>query len=317
MGAAASASGEDERDVTSKDLLLEWASERGSGSWAQFREAHAWVEAGRDREPWQTASLVAAQMSALGHVEIDWRSSRWAAAPPVITLLPSAGAHALLTGGRTRELRDRLAAELEDRGDLFLLDPVEQELAPSALLIACEDERSMRSLAAALGIDASFSVASRIARILPSLGSYLELAGTTPAPYGFGVEMLDLEGFRWEDVEEDRRPGLYRYQAPDGRRFRLVDAQGGRFDVDFAVGVYAALATANEDRRLKWFRNSLNGELQIPLRAPLPTLHARALALCSGFAPSRRAQTLVYANVPEEIAEAVASSLGQRLEIVE
>jgi hypothetical protein len=303
--------------VTSKDLLLEWASERGSGSWGQFREAQAWIESGRDRKPWETASLVAAQMSALGHIEVDWRSSRWAAAPPVITLLPSAGAHALLTGGRTRELRDRLEAELANRSDLFLLDPVKQELAPSALLIACEDERSMRSLAVALGIEATFSVASRLTGILPALSSYLELAGTTPAPYGYGVEMLNLDGLHWEDVDEDRLPGLYRYQAPDGRRFRLIDGEGGRFDVDLAVGAYAALATAGEDRRLKWFRNSLNGELQIPLRAPLPTLHARALALCSGFAPSRRAQSLVYVNVPREIAEAVARCLGQCLQIVE
>lgn len=300
-----------------KDLLLEWASERGSGSWAQFREAHAWVTAGGERAPWETASLVASQMSALGHIEIDWRSSRWAAAPPVLTLLPSAGAHALLSGGRTRELCDRLEAELEDRPDLFLLDPVEQELAPSALLVACENERSMRSLAAALGIEACFSVASKIAGILPSLGSYLQLAGSTPAPKGYGVEMLKLDDLRWIDIEDDRQPGLYRYQAPDGRRFRLVDAEGEWADVDLAVGVYAALAAAGDDGRLRWFRNSLNGEMQIPLRAPLPTLHARALALCSGFAAARRGQSLVYANVPEEIAAALARSLGQQLSIVE
>lgn len=302
---------------TRKDLLLEWVSERGSGSWLQLREAYAWLEANSDREPWETASVIVRQMSALGHLEVDWRSSNWAAAPPVLTLLPSAGAHALLTGGRTRELSDRLAAALDERDDAFGLEPVEQALAPSAILIACEDEGAMRSLAAQLGIASSYSAASQLATVLPPLGDYLELAASTPAPRGYGVQALDLAELTWSDVEEDRQPGLYRYQAPDGRRFRLIDGDGRWFDVDLAIGAYAALVTAGETTRLKWFPDTLNGEFQAPLRAPLPTLHARALALCSGFAPERRGRSLVYLNVPEEIARSVAVSLGQELQVMQ
>ncbi|HEU5252056.1 MAG TPA: hypothetical protein VFU16_01855 [Solirubrobacterales bacterium] len=301
---------------TRKDLLLEWASERGFGSWAQFREAYAWLERESEMAPWETASLVARQMSALGHIEVDWRRRSWAAAPPVLTLLPSAGAHALLTGGRTRELCDRLAMALADRDDLYGLDPVEQPLAPSAILIACEDERAMRKLASALGIESAYSVSSQLAEILPPLRAYLDLAGSTPAPRGYGVQALDLADLSWRDVEEDREPGLYRYQAPDGRRFRLVEATGSVFDVDLAIGAFAALAIAGETGRLKWFRASLNGELQVPLRTPLPTLHARALALCSGFAPERHGRSLVYLNVPEKVARAVAGSLAQDLQVV-
>jgi hypothetical protein len=299
-----------------KDLLLEWASERGAGTWTQFRDAHAWVESDSGRAAWETPSLVARQMSALGHIELDWRQSTWAAAPPVLTLLPSAGAHALLTGGRTRELRDRLAAALDKRNDVFGLDPVEQPLAPSTILIACEDERAMQALAIELEIESTYSVATQLADILPPLDSYLALAGSTPAPRGYGVQALNLSDLNWDDVEEDRQPGLYRYQAPDGRKFRLVDERESVFDVDLAVGAFAAFATAGKTTRLKWFRDSLNGEFQAPLRVPLPTLHARALALCSGFAPERRGRSLVYLNVPEEIARLVARSLGQVLQVV-
>lgn len=299
------------------DLLLEWVSERGSGRWQAFRDAHAWIRPDVDRQPWETASFAVRQLSALGHVEVDWRSSIWAAAPPLLTVLPSAGAHALLTGGRTRELSDRLAEELDGRGDLFGLPPIEQPHAPSALLIASEDERSVRSLASSLGIEFSHSVSSQLAAILPPLDSYLALARSSPAPKGYGVQALEPSELQWIDVEDDDEPGLYRYQAPAGPAFRLIDGEGVDFAVDLAIGVYALLSHSGSTQRLRWFRNSLNGELEVPLRAPLPTLQARAAVLCSGLAPRRHGRSLVYVNVPESVARSIATSLAQDLTVVE
>lgn len=298
------------------DLLLEWVSERGEGSWGGFRAAYDWLQAGEDLEPWETASVIARQMSALGHLEIDWRHFRWAASPPMLTLLPSAGAHALLTGGRTRELEDRLALAREEREDIFCLDPIEQALAPSAVLIACEDERSMRDLASFLGIGSSYSVAEQLAAVLPDLDSYLPGAEVAAAPTGYGVQLLGLERLAWEDVEDEREPGLYRHQAPEGRRFRFLDEARVSHEVDLSIGAYAALRLTASGGWLKWFRRSLNGDLEVRLGAPLPTLHARAAALCSGLAPRRSGNCLVYVNVPEEIATAIAGSLGQELTLI-
>jgi hypothetical protein len=298
------------------DLLLEWVSERGEGSWSAFRAAYDWLQAGEDLEPWETASVIARQMSALGHLEIDWRRSRWAASPPMLTLLPSAGAHALLTGGRTRRLEELLGVVREAREDIYCLEPIEQALAPSALLIACDDERSMRDLASSLGIGASYSVAGQLAAVLPSLDSYLPGTEVAPAPAGYGVQLLGLERLEWEDVEDEHEPGLYRHQAPDGRRFRFLDESHVSHEVDLSIGAYAALRLTGTEGWLKWFRRSLNGDLEVRLGAPLPTLHARAAALCSGFAPRRSGNCLVYVNVPEKIATAIAASLEQKLTVV-
>lgn len=302
---------------TSQDLLLEWLSERGSGNWQRFRDAYAWLGSEVKREPWETASFAARQFSALGHIEIDWSNARWSAAPPVLTILPSAGAHALLTGGRTRELSDRLRAELDGREDAYPLEPIPQELAPSAVMIASEDERAVQRLATGLGVAYSYSVSSQLAALLPPLDSYLGLARTTPAPKGYGVQALAGTDLTWVDVEDDLDPGLYRYMAPAGYTFRFFDAEERAFAVDLALGVYAELRRTAEVRRLKWFRASVNGELEVPLRASLPTLHARAATLCSGLAPQRRGRSLVYLNVPEDIAQAIARALGQSLQVVE
>ena len=143
------------------DLLLEWASERGRGNWQRFRDAHDWAHPPAARPAWRGAGFTVRQMSALGHIEIDWQAGFWAAAPPVLTLLPSAGGHALLTGGRTRALIDRLDAELRKRGDLYGLDPYAQEVAPSAILIASGDEEAIQSLADALGVSYVHSASAR------------------------------------------------------------------------------------------------------------------------------------------------------------
>src|SRR5438876_70322 len=125
----------------SHDLLLEWASERGSGSWQQFRDAHEWLLEDAPASQWRpTPGWSARMLSTLGHIEIDWQAGVWAASAPVLTLLPSAGGHALLTGGRTRALRDRLGPAVWDEASDVYLHEHPQRNAPTALLIAAEDE---------------------------------------------------------------------------------------------------------------------------------------------------------------------------------
>ena len=135
------------------DLLLEWVSERGGGSWEQFKTAYDWLMPTRQRAEWMTAGFAARMLATLGHLEIDWQARRWAAAPPVLTLLPSAGAHALLTGGRTRTLMDELEIALEDHQDLYAVPPM-----PAGTRSKCPRHRLQRretaiqELASDLGI---------------------------------------------------------------------------------------------------------------------------------------------------------------------
>ena len=63
----------------SHDLLLEWARERGEGSWTQLRHAHDWLFSGRERPAFQTPGFTVGLLSTLGHMEMHWISQRWAA----------------------------------------------------------------------------------------------------------------------------------------------------------------------------------------------------------------------------------------------
>jgi hypothetical protein len=248
----------------------------------------------------------------LGHIEIDWTAGTWVASAPVLTLLPSAGAHALLTGGRTRTLRDRVGAVVwKDDSDLFLTEHV-QDHAPTALLVAGADELAVEALASELGIAYEFSVSDRLSYALPTLDSYLQLSRSTPAAAGYGVQRFDCRSLGWRPVESDREPGYYRYDVVGRPAFRLLDTDESVYDLDLAIGVFASLSRWGENV-LRFQSDSLNGTLTVPFGAPLPTLHARAAALCSGLAPRRRDGELAYWNVPRETAERIARSLDQTL----
>lgn len=294
------------------DLLLEWASERAEGSWQQLRDAHEWIAtAYPDSASWRpTAGYAARRLSTLGHLEVDWQHGRWAVSPPLLTILPSAGAHALLTGARTRALMDRLVDAADD--PRLYLTPCAQHLAPTAMLIACEDETDIESLAERIGIGYEFSVSERISELLPILDSYLALASAMPAPRGYGVSQLDLDQLEWADAETDRNPGLYRYDAYGRPTFRLVVSDHEIYEVDWAIGAWAALSRWGENK-LAYRAEAVNGTLIVPAGAPLPTLHARAAALCSGLAPRRSNGGDWYRNVPPLVGERIARSLDQTL----
>jgi hypothetical protein len=291
------------------DLLLEWLSECCEGSWQRFRDAHEWLFGARGPRP----STSARTLTTLGHMEIAWDAGVWTASVPVLTLLPSAGAHALLTGGRTRALQDRVRQIVwhEDADNLYLQEQ-EQEHAPTAFLVSSDDESAIEALADHVGIHYQRSVSELLSRALPRLESYLALSCTTPVAKGYGVERFNPKILTWDHTGSDREPGLYRYEVPGPPTFRLLDDDGRLYAPDLAIGVYAALARWAGDV-LRYHPESINGTLAVPIGAPLPTLQARAAALCSGLAPQRRGKMFVYWNVPLEIAERIAFSLGQTL----
>jgi hypothetical protein len=187
-----------------------------------------------------------------------------------------------------------------------------QRFAPSAILIACEDETNIEHLAERLQIDYEFSVSDRLSELLPELDSYLALASAPRAPRGYGVARLELTTLEWVDAEHDRAVGLYRYDAYGRPTYRLVAGQDETYKVDLAIGAWVALSRWGENK-LRYVEDDVNGTLAVPVATPLPTLHARAAALCSGLAPGRIGHALWYRNVPRRVAERIARSLDQTL----
>ena len=293
------------------NLLLEWVSECGAGTWAQLREGCEWLgsQGGGERPAWWAAH----RLASLGYLEIDWAAQRWSATPPVLTMLPRGGGFAIAAGGRTRTFRTRLSEAAAERSGLWLT-AVQQPDAPDALFVQCEDDREVAALARDVGAVFDVLASDHLCRLLPRLDAEVSPYPDGPPQRGFEVRRFDAQAKRpgWVPAERLGVPGLYRVEV-FWREETWWSPSAGQFGrVDRAQGLYLELRRCNR-AVLDWEPDTRNGTLIVPSFATLPVLHGRAAYLCCGLAPAPVNGALRYNNVPATVASAIASSLGQRI----
>lgn len=311
------------------DTLLAYLSEKGRGTWSELREAWDWLAPADD--PGLRASIVAQDLSALGHIEVSWRRDEmeWCAAPPVITMIPRSGGRALVTGGRTRSLYDGSgqSGDGDACGDLvdavneldLWLDPFTHARAPTTLMVAVESHHDADALAERIGVRYTYSVAYQLASVLPPLSEYTKLWSKGELPRGFDAERFDTERLRWVDTDDPTPLGLYRART-FSETVHALHGPAGWLHVAREHAVYEVLRWENQSV-LAYNKHSL--ELAVPYFAPLPGLHARAAVLSSGMLPESKQRKVgrreiycrVYANVHAYVARHIASSLRQDLEV--
>ena len=316
------------------DLLLEWVSEKGSGTWGEFKNAWSWIsgreEGTRADDPAGKAWVAASNLAALAHLEISWdHDGRWAVAPAVLTMLPNSGGRALLTGSRTRALyRPATGLHQQQRGllveriaeadlDIFIHD-LPMDHGPTSVFLASSSPEDVERLADLCGIRYSYSVSAQLARLLPPLRASRSLWRRSTAPQGHSVERFDTETLTWVDATEQEatKPGLYRWRLWDRHVHILTDPLGVSYETPRSEAVYEVLRW--EDKSVLRYDTRTN-LLWVTTHARLPLMHERAAVLCSGRLPHfRRARCGVpgntYVNIPPELARLIAQSLEQRLE---
>lgn len=308
-----------------QDLLLAYLSEKGQGSWRELKDAWTWLT-GDSQDPGDAAWIAARDLTALGHLEVSWGDEiTWAAAPPLLTMLPRSGGRALITGARTRHLYGPGPDAASTGGLLFevakeldvWIDECASTVGPTTLYAACESERDAQALADALQIGYTYEVAEVLAGLLPDLHMALALSPAGELPRGFDTERFDPDEVEWVPVEGAEGYGLFRCRTYQGHVHALYGPTGSQRVVR-EVGVYEVL---------RWEQRSVLAydpdryELLVPGVAALPALHARAAVLCSGRLPARRFPRareveLHHPNVPPDIAEQIASALQQDLLLV-
>jgi hypothetical protein len=315
--------------VNIADTLLEWASEKGGGSWDEFRAAWQWLiskdDGRRPNDPADATSVIAGNLSALAHLEISWGGdAAWQAAPPVITMLPNSGGRALLTGARTRALynaQDSDAPEgtlvsAADELDLWV-DAVEQRQGPSSLVIASNKPEDAARLAELCGVEYSYSVSEQLSMVLPPLRLMIGLGEEGSVPQGFPVEGFDPVDIRWTESSEAQAqtPGLYRVRTWQAHIHVLTTPTGVSLRVPRQPAVFEVLRW---ERRGVLEYDPSTWELWAPVNARLPLLHERAAVLCSGLLPRFEVRDRIggikHFNVPPRIASRIASSLAQEIE---
>ncbi len=286
------------------DDVLRWISEVGAGSWVQLRDAIAFSTAVRRVavvRPWQMAS----DLSALGHVDIDWDCGRWSIAPPCLVLAPEMGLCAYLAGWRTKSLLERFD-EAADTLDTLPFD-VEQGSAPRARFVKCASVEALERVAAHLEIPVVYDPSSQLAE---ATSVHTGRALAAPPPPDEDLDLFDSTNVEWVRVDLPEGPGLYRYELHGRRVFRLLADDW--YAVDRAAGQLAILHGRRDV--LRWHpsdrENTTPRCASVRRDVSLPALAERALVSSSGLLPRRSGEARTYLNVDPTVADTLGRQLG-------
>jgi len=338
---------EDYRSLLYREYLLYVLTARKKMSYARFRDTidslyRSRVQNYQGVSGGNIAYRVHQALETVGHCNSDFKggNSDIYVQRPALYRLPVGGSpRAVLVGGRSRGTVPEINARSEEIGEEkikvhinFLSGSI--PFIPTRILIEAADEESLREIARGLEIEyRSTPPAYKLAESVGSLDEHLETLGESrtgelkgwperreyrPAELRFRKEKSGGEGL-----------SLVRYKHPKTSQTHFfLFRDGKRQEVDREWGRYAVLKNTTL-RPIIFDQEKMC--VVIPNGARLPTAHARALGLCSGYPPRfvnadeisiRSALRIPYPEkfgyhlyqwVPSSVVDSISSSLGQNV----
>ena len=269
-------------------------------------------------------------LSSLGHVDVRFEAHAITifVAPPALAVLPGFGLRrAVLCGARSPSTSGdlRRAAALEGAATTTHSQSSLSPYAPTRVEVNADSDERIRATAERMGIPYLDQPPARtIAQVTASLEEYcLKLSWSADEDLNWHREDFNVRSLRFQPAgETPPNASLSRYQNPVTTiwRYRLWrDGQFAELEPDW--GRYAILS-ASSKRILQY--DQAKRDVLVPLGAPLPSLLARVLGLCSGYAPrtsqrrGKRDSDLpnryeIFRDVPPSIFRMVADKAGQQV----
>lgn len=290
------------RKISQRDHLLHVLTARHEASYSQLKRIvedlyRTLPGEVAEEEPERPVAFIMSQaLEALGHCNFDFEgsNSKVYVCPPSLDRLPIGGSPtAVVTGARSPKTVALLADKCREyeQGTLQLeAKPASDELPfiPIRLEVQTPDENYLDELASEVGL--SYQPVPSALQIADGLGTLGEYLRSLPKPKTGelknwpGRRDYFPESFRFRKKERDGKGiRLVRYNHPHkgGSRYFLF-LENRRQEVDREWGRYAALRDV-PFRPLVYDRKKML--VAIPNGARLPSLQARALSMCSGYAP--------------------------------
>ena len=268
-------------------------------------------------------------LSSLGHVDVRFEAQGITifVAPPALAALPGFGIRrAVLCGARSPGTSGdlRRAAALEGAVTTTHSQTLLSPYAPTRVEVNADSDERIRATAKRMGIPYLAQPPARtMAQIAASLEEYCRtLSWSTDEDLNWHREDFNVRSLRFQPAgATPPNARLSRYQDPATTIWRYRLWRGGQFgELDPDWGRYAILSACSK-RILQY--DQAKRDVLVPLGTPLPALLARALGLCSGYAPHTgqrsggRGQGVpfryeIFRDVPPSIFRMVADKAGQQ-----
>lgn len=247
------------------------------------------------------------------------------ACTPHLAFIPSAGLpSAVLSGARTPGMLARFKSVVRansDRAALAIAEQPGSPLLPSRVRVMAISVEVLRMIADAVHVPlAEPSPASTLVGFSVDLNTYVasrqwKSHGSEPNWHrrDFDASSLRFGSFRTADTA--LRLSEYTHPSLEHRREHVLIEGNRAAMVNRDWGRYAVLG--NKGQHVLRYDADVS-VLMTPVGVPLPSIFARALTLCSGYAPSQVdvagvGRVEAFMRVPPSIARVVAEKLNQVL----
>lgn len=322
--------------------LLHVVSAKESMSWRAFKSAFEYLlvthrdreSNGEDTEIGKYLYRTVRALDILAYCDFEFsHQSKVYASPPVLVRLPLAGLpQAVLVGARSPSSLSKVKKYVREASGNIRMNVEESSantpLVPQRVKVQADRPEALKTFASYLGV--RFENTPPAWNLLSYAGSIEAYLDSLPQPRTGRLETwpspstFNANGLRFEPASgNDPNVRLTRYTHPTTTvpHFFLFNGDK-RVEVDRDWGKYEILRR-NKKRVLSYDERRFL--LAVPSSISLPRLLARALSLCSGYAPSFVQATelelsivgawayRLYRWIPPQAAQAIADKLDQRL----
>ena len=286
------------------DRLLYYLSDVEKLRWEDFKEA---IKILTGNQPDFARSTYLTALARLGHLDYDPLELSYVTIAPAVLVETQAENRYVLVGSRTPGFLEQVRKCISENGGKSQVVP--EKYGPTTVILSELTEEIFPTLES-LGIHISWDFSTRLSYILPRpkfTNLQSEPDSLVNAEKKFNPTTLDYESV---DTGE-RTSGLYQisqhgpniYVLKSGTSEKIVPRDWAEW---YVLSGKSGLITYKKKTQIWRVRN----ELRVPL------IVDRCATLCSGFPRKLRGDFFLYCNVPVEIAERLAKSLYQNLEII-
>jgi len=277
-------SGQPNTTRTAPDHILQWCSDRFSGSIASFADTFSWVEGGSSDRTHAFRALRA--LNWLAHVEVDWDRQTWAITPTTLVAPQNAGGVAFVAGRQVTGFRSTIEDLIEQHNlDAVLVEAKQPIEGSQAVFLRCGSRTSLLELGRCAGIPVITHASAAFSEILPSIDRMVK-TGRIPGGFERRRIGIGLDGPTATPVWDDSWDGSYEHDTFGPKVYSIcVEEWDGdnKYLVDRSTALWFAL---RQRRSLPIQYDSRQLTLAVPTKYGLPLLHERSLILATGLLPS-------------------------------
>jgi hypothetical protein len=300
-GVEATAKTLQEEAVTDVDELIQWMTHRGQGRWESFKEVTVGLLAS-NVQPLKSYGLADA-LSMIGLADFFVNGTdRWRVIAP--TVAGTQEGEAVVVGGRTAKLRDRLKEAAGQEGVDVFEELLHGDVARVRLYALTDGD--LRRVAERVGIPFVPQAAERMIRQAPTIDERVRQGHRSQPPRNWMVKSYDFSKPAWTIADMAHTAKVFT-PSRGVPRYMVERLDGSFVEMERRGTVYAA-AYSRSIALLHYDPD--RSTVSVPTSAPLPADLARAAALCTGNLPSRENGRIVFAGVRWSVASVLLALTG-------